>query len=297
MEYASLKRISTLPCWHGAITIEPLAGGLSNESYKVTDADGAHVVRFGEDFPFHHVSREREIMVARAAHEAGFSPAVQYSQPGVMVTRFITAKTLTPQDVCAAPEIIARFIRSFHLSMGEHVSGPGYMFWVFHVIRDYARTLRTGGSRMAASLTGWLAMAAELERVQVPLPVIFGHNDLLAANFLDDGERLWLIDFEYAGYSTAMFDLAGVASNSGMDEQTSKALLGAYFGHEPDTKVIRSHDAMQCASLLRETMWSLVSELFLSAPGVDYASYTADNLERLEAALVRYQSAYGKLPA
>jgi thiamine kinase-like enzyme len=297
MEYASLKRISALPCWQGAITVEPLAGGLSNESYKVTDAAGAHVVRFGEDFPFHHVSRERELMVATAAHQAGFAPAVQYSQPGVMVTQFVAAKTLTPQDICAAPEIIARFIRSFHESMGEHVSGPGYMFWVFHVIRDYARTLMAGGSRMGASLPGWLAMAAELERVQVPLPVVFGHNDLLAANFLDDGDRLWLIDFEYAGYSTAMFDLAGVASNSGMDEETAKTLLGAYFGREPDTQIIRSHDAMQCASLLRETMWSLVSELFLNAPGVDYASYSADNLERLEAALARYQSVYGKLPA
>jgi thiamine kinase-like enzyme len=297
MDYPTLKRISGLPCWRGAITVEPLAGGLSNESYKVTDAAGPHVVRFGEDFPFHHVLRERETMVARAAHEAGFAPAVQYSQPGVMVTAFITAKTLGPQNVCAAPEEIARFIRRFHETMPRHVSGPGAMFWVFHVIRDYARTLRAGGSRMIGSLAGWLETAAELERVQAPLPVIFGHNDLLPANFLDDGDRLWLIDFEYAGFSTAMFDLAGIASNAGMDDEASRRLLGAYFEREPDAAIIRSHEAMQCASLLRETMWSLVSELFLSAPAVDYASYTADNLERLASALARYQAAYGKLPS
>lgn len=297
MEYASLKRISGLPCWQGAITVEPLAGGLSNESYKVTDASGAHVVRFGEDFPFHHVSREREVMVARAAHEAGFAPAVLYAQPGVMVTQFITAKTLTASDVRAAPEAIARFVRSFHEKMPAHVSGPGYMFWVFHVIRDYGRTLQTGGSRMSESLPAWLEMAAELERVQVPLPVIFGHNDLLPANFLDDGGRLWLIDFEYAGYSTAMFDLAGIASNAGMDADAARQLLAAYFEREPEAELIRAHDAMQCASLLRETMWSLVSELFLRTPGVAYEAYTAENLQRLSAALERFQSAHGKLPA
>ena len=61
-----------------------------------------------------------------------------------------------------------------------------------------------------------LALAEELEQAQVALPIVFGHNDLLPANFLDDGNRLWLIDFEYAGFSTAMFDLAGAASNAGM---------------------------------------------------------------------------------
>ncbi len=150
---------------------------------------------------------------------------------------------------------------------------------------------------MSACLPAWLSTARELERVQVPLPVIFGHNDLLPANFLDDGGRLWLIDFEYAGFSTAMFDLAGIASNAAMDEEASRALLAAYFDRAPDAGLIRAHEAMQCASLLRETMWSLVSELFLSTPGVDYAAYTAENLARLESALARYQSIYGKLKA
>ncbi len=297
MDYEILKRISKLPCWQGAITVEPLHGGLSNESYRVRDAAGESVVRFGEDFPFHHVSRERETMTARAAHAAGFAPEVLYSEPGVLVSRFITARTLGPGDIRRAPEAVASFIRDFHTAMPGHVSGPGFMFWVFHVIRDYARTLRAGNGRMPERLDGWLAAAAALEAVQTPLPVIFGHNDLLPANFLDDGDRLWLIDFEYAGFSTAMFDLAGIASNAGMNEEESLLLLSAYFGREPDAGLVRSHAAMQCASLLRETMWSLVSEIRLNAPGVDYQAYTAGNLESLESALSRYQTAYGKLPS
>jgi thiamine kinase-like enzyme len=287
-------RIRTLPCWAGGVSIEPLHGGISNESYLVTDSAGRHVVRFGKDFPFHHVSREREIMTARAAHAAGFAPEVQYAEPGIMVTAFIGAKTYCAEDVRANRERIALLLRRFHTEMPRHISGAGFMFWVFHVIRDYARTLETGGSRMAAELPGYLALAEELEQAQTALPVIFGHNDLLPANILDDGSRLWLIDFEYAGFSTAMFDLAGAASNAGMTEQESEEFLATYFRGQPSTELLRSHAAMQCASLLREAMWSMVSELHLAATGVDYVAYTAENLSRLADAFERYRLAYGK---
>lgn len=287
-------KIRSLPCWTGPVIIEPLRGGISNESYLVTDAAGRHVVRFGKDFPFHHVFRDREIMTAQAAHRAGFAPELRYSAPGVMVSAYIGARTYGAEDVRAAPERIGHLIKAFHREMPRHVSGPGFMFWVFHVIRDYARTLEQGGSRLAQELPAYLALAEELERAQTPLPIVFGHNDLLPANFLDDGDRLWLIDFEYAGFSTAMFDLAGAASNAGMNEEESLRLLTAYFEREPEPAIRRSHAAMQCASLLREAMWSMVSELYLTAPGVDYVAYTAENLSRLDVALERYCTTYGK---
>jgi thiamine kinase-like enzyme len=288
-------RIRALPCWQGAIAIEPLKGGLSNESYKVTDPAGTHVVRIGADYPFHHVFREREVMVARAAHAAGFGPEVRYSEPGLMVTQFLGAKTFSAADVRSQADRVADIVRRFHQTMPRHVSGPAFMFWPFHVVRDYARLLVSGKSRMAARIPEWMAISERLEAAQVPLPIVFGHNDLLPANFLDDGERLWLIDFEYAGYSTAMFDLAGIASNAEMDAQTAERLIAIYFGHAPEPEIIRAHAAMQCASLLRETMWSLVSELHLNAPGADYVQYTKENLERFDAAMERFQMQYGRL--
>lgn len=291
----SEERIRALPLWSGAVTIAPLKGGISNESWLVEDGRGRHVVRFGKDYPFHHVFRDREVMVARAACEAGFAPELQFAEPGVMVTEYLGAKTYGAEDVRANRARIATLMRRFHEEMPRHVSGPGFMFWAFHVIRDYARTLEAGQSRMTAELPHYLDLAERLEGAQAPLPIIFGHNDLLPANFLDDGDRLWLIDFEYAGFSTAMFDLAGAASNAGMTAEESDELLAVYFGSRPDASIRRSHAAMQCASLLREAMWSMVSELHLSAPGVDYAAYTAENLEKLEAALETYQSTYGKL--
>ena len=202
---------------------------------------------------------------------------------------------MAPEDVRENRVRIAELVRAFHTEMPKHVSGAGFMFWVFHVIRDYARTLEAGGSRMTQKLPQYLALDDALEAVQQPLPIVFGHNDLLPANFLDDGKKLWLIDFEYAGFNTAMFDLAGAASNAGMTAEESGELLADYFGQKPDGNLLRSHAAMQCASLLREAMWRMVSELHLSAPGADYVAYTAENLARLDAALDTYRTTYGKL--
>lgn len=288
-------RIAALPCWQGPLRAEPLSGGLSNEIWKVTDDAGTHVVRFGADYPFHHVDRARETMTARAAHAAGFAPAVEYAAPGVMVTAFVTARTWDAGDVRAEVPRVAALLRRFHATMGARVQGAPYFFWVFHVVRDYARTLGAGQSPDVPDLPRLLALNDALEGTQPPLPIVFGHNDLLPANLLDDGHRLWLIDYEYAGFSTAMFDLAGVASNAQMDDAQAGALLAAYFGHSPDPALTRAFDAMQVASLLREAMWAMVSALHLAAPGVDYHAYAAENLARLAAALDRYQTRYGKL--
>ena len=286
-------RIWVLPIWSGPVHPVPLKGGLSNLSYTVEDAGRKYVVRFGQDFPFHHVYRTREIMTARAAHASGFAPEVVYTGPGVMVSRFIEGKTYAPADVAANIGRVADIVRRFHTEMPRQITGPGFAFLVFHVIRDYARTLRNGDSRMTSRLPEFLALCAELEKTQPPLPIVFGHNDFLPANILDDGERLWLIDFEYAGFTTAMFDLAGLASNASFDEEQSKELLAHYFGEKPSPELIQAHAAMQCASLLREAMWSMVSELHLNAPGADYVAYTGENLARLDAALDLYRTRYG----
>jgi len=287
--------IRALPCWRGEIAAEPLHGGLSNESWKVTDDAGAHVVRFGRDYPFHHVDRAREVMTARAAHAAGFGPAVEYAAPGVSVGQFITAATWTPSDVSAAPDRVGALLRRFHHEIPTHIAGAGFIFWPFHVIRDYARTIAAGGSPFAPDLSDHLALAAKLEAAQIPMPIVFGHHDLLPANFLDDGQKLWLIDYEYAGFGTAMFDLAGAASNAGMTGAETEALLVAYLGHKPNAAFARAFDAMQAASLLREAMWAIVSDLHLSAPGADYRSYAIENLEKLAASLSHFTQSHGTL--
>ena len=283
-----IERIRALPCWRGGIAAEPLRGGLSNESWKVTDAAGAHVARFGEDFPFHHVARANEVMAARAAHRAGFAPEVEYAAPGVMVSRFLAARTWGEADLRADPERVGRFLAEFHRRMAGEVSGPGVIFWVFHVIRDYCGTLVDAAHRLAGDLPRLLALAERLEEAVGAIDLVFGHNDLLPGNFLDDGARLWLVDWDYAGFNSPLFDLGGLASNNEFPPALEAELLARYFGAAPDAGLLRRYGAMKCASLLRETLWSMVSELH-STLDFDYRAYTAENLRRFEAAWDAFQ--------
>jgi thiamine kinase-like enzyme len=286
------SRIAALPLWQGKPTITPLVGGLSNISYTVTDGSGKYVARSGADYPFHHVNRERELIAARAAHAAGFAPEIVYAEPGLMVSRFIEGAVFKPADVRANIGRIVQLLKHFHEEMPARLTGSAYIFWVFHVVRDYANTLRQSTNAQAARLPELLDINEELETAQTPLRIGFGHNDLLPANIIDDGKRLWLIDFEYAGFNTAMFDLAGLASNAGFDDVQSGDLIEAYFGRQTTDNLRTSHAAMQCASLLREALWSLVSEMYLNAPGADYDAYARQNFERFDAALAAYRARF-----
>lgn len=290
-----VPHLLALPCWSGAIVAEPLTGGLSNESWKVADAKGLHVARFGKDYPVHHVDRAKEAISARAAHAAGFAPAVEYAAPGVMVSAFLPARTWGAEDVRANAGRVGEFLARFHRDLPRHVEGAPAFFWPFHVIRDYARTLARGNSAFLPDVPRLLALAEAFEAAQLPLPIVYGHHDLLPANFLEDDTRLWLIDFEYAGFGTAMFDLAGAAANAEMAETEAALLLAAYFGHPADEATWRAFDAMQAAALVREAMWAMVSDLHLAAPGVDYRAYAAENLSRLAAFLHRYRDRYGTI--
>ncbi len=283
-------RIAALPCWTGTPRLEPLVGGLSNVSFVVDDAAGRYVVRTGKDYPFHHVFRDRELVAARAAEAAGFGPAIVYAEPGLTVSRYIEGTVFAETDVRANIDRIAELMRRFHGQMARGITGPGFIFWVFHVNRDYAVTLKGSRNPLIGRMPELLALNDELESAQAPLPISFGHHDLLPANLIDDGRRLWLIDYEYAGFGTAMFDLAGLASNSGFSTAQSQHLLEAYFGTAPAEDILRSHAAMQCASLLREALWALVSEMYLSAPGADYAAYANENFARFDAALAAYRA-------
>jgi thiamine kinase-like enzyme len=184
---------------------------------------------------------------------------------------------------------LINIIRRCHYDIPKHLRGPAAMFWVFHVLRDYAHTLDAGRSRHCGQLRRLLHQAEILESAVGPIDVVFGHNDLLAANFIDDGTRLWVFDWEYSGFNSPLFDLGGLASNSEFPDDLTRSLLAGYFGCEPDSGLMRQAAAMTAASLLRETMWSMVSELH-SVLAFDYSAYTAENLARFESAYARFQT-------
>jgi thiamine kinase-like enzyme len=293
MSKTAEQRVRDLACWQGALKLEPLKGGLSNASFIVSDAKGKYVARVGEDFPCHHVFRDREVRASRAAFEAGLSPEVVHAEPGLMVVRFIDAKTFSEEDVRDNLERGAELLKRCHREMKRRVTGPASIFWAFHVVRDYGHTLKQGGHKRVGDIPRWLAAVDRLEDAQIPLPVVFGHHDLLPGNFMDDGKRLWLIDWEYGGFGTAMFDLANISANNSFGEADQQRLLEVYFEKTPDEATQRAFDAMKTASALREAMWGMVSEIHLNAPGVDYVAHANEYLARYERALKTFQDRYG----
>jgi len=286
----ALARASRLSCWKGRVEPRPLSGGITNQNFVVDDAGERFFVRIGDDIPIHGVMRFNELAASRAAAAADVSPDVVHHEPGALVMRFIEGETLDEARVRepASLERIVPLIKRCHEEIPKHLRGPSLVFWVFQVIRDYAGTLRDGNCRMQGALPRWLELSSTLEREVGPIQLIFGHNDLLAANFIDDGERMWLIDWDYAGFNSPLFDLGGLASNNQLDAAQESWLLSEYFGAPADAALLRRYQAMKCASLLRESMWSMVSEIH-SSLDFDYVAYTDENLARFESAWTAFR--------
>jgi thiamine kinase-like enzyme len=286
----SRSRVMALDLWQGAVEPQPLSGGITNRNFLVEDAGRRYVVRVGEDIPVHQVMRFNELAASRAAAAAGISPAVVHHQPGVLVIDYIEGRTLAAADL-RRPEILEQalpLVARCHRALPQFLRGPVLAFWVFHVIRDYGWTLKEGDSPHAVLLPALMARADRLEAAVGPVEMVFGHNDLLPGNFIDDGKRLWLIDWDYAGFNSPLFDLGGLASNNELAPAQEDWMLETYFERPLDAALRRRYQAMKCASLLRETLWSMVSEIH-SDIDFDYAAYTAENLARFQAAVTEFQ--------
>ena len=278
------ERIAALPYWHGPVEISPLSGGMTNSNYLVCCAGARFVVRLGHDLPVHGVMRFNELAAARAAHAVGIAPEVVFAQPGVMVSRFVEGRTLAPEDLRDERRLpaVADILRRCHRGIPGALRGPALRFRVFQVIRNYQAFLEPIADHLLREQLPRLGrLAAQLEPCVGPVQIVFCHNDLLAANFLDDEHRLWLIDWDYAGFNSPLFDLANLSANNLFSPELERYWLELYLGCRPDAACVRGFGAMKCASVLRETLWGAVSH-HCSTIDFDYALYTRTWLERLD---------------
>lgn len=275
------NKIKSLPIWKNLENIEPLEGGITNLNFLVSDSGSKTVVRLGSDIPEHLVYRSNEIIVSEAAYQIGVSPKLIYNEPGVLVLEFIESKTLEPKTVRENLNKIVPIIRKIHDEIPNKLSGQPQIFWVFYVIKYYSNYLLNNNSSHISLIPSLLKKAEKLEKLSSPREIVFGHNDLLAANFLDDGSKIWVVDWEYGGFNDPLFDIGGLSSNNDLDENLENEVLEMYFKEKPSKDLIIKYNAMKTASLLRETMWSMVSEI-TSKIEFNYAEYTSDNLKKFE---------------
>ena len=133
------------------------------------------------------------------------------------------------------------------------------------------------GARLPETIDSVLEDMSWLSEEISPFRPALCHNDVLAANILDDGDRLWLVDWEYGGMGNPLFDLAGVCGNCGLEREEEVLLLSAYFGRE-DAAVAREVRILKAVSLLRETLWAVIQTV-ASDIDFDYVSYAAELFE------------------
>ena len=260
--------------------IEVLGGGITNRNFKVTLDDGAYVLRIGgKDTALLGIDRRVEHEASLAAAAVGVGPEViAFIEPeGYLVTRFLGGTVVEPEAI-RAPEAIRRIAQSLRAVHG----GPPIpaRFDSFRVVEAYAATAATSGVAVPDAYSRALETAALVERARGAAAERPCHNDLLTANFIDDGQRIRIVDWEYAGMGDVFFDLANFAVNNGLTDDESSELLHAYFGDvRPEHE--RALTLMRFMSDFREAMWGVVQQA-LSDLDFDFRGYAEEHFERLE---------------
>jgi thiamine kinase-like enzyme len=281
--------VSSLSCFQNPTDIIPINGGITNVNVCVTNNNKKYVVRIGQDIPEHGVMRWNELALSKAAQSLGVSPAVVHYEPGILVLEFIDSQTFEEADVRKSKNLmrITSLVAKTHREIGQYLNTPILTFWPFQVNQSYMSRLESDGSPHMSKLADLKRQLELLQDAIGQVDLVIGHNDLLAANILDDGDQLWLIDWEYGGFNTPLFDLAGLAGNNGLSILQEQQMLEQYFDRSWEI-YWRPYQAMKCISLMRETLWSMVSEIY-SEIEFDYGAYTSENLSRLNSAILEFQ--------
>jgi thiamine kinase-like enzyme len=268
-------------------TVVQLEGGITNRNFRVNFGGTDYVVRLpGKRTALLGIDREAECIANKAAAGLGIAPAVAalLTEPSALVTAFVSGREMKADEL-REPETIAEVahdLRSLHDSGTELPSE----FDSFRLVEQYAETGRANGSEPPDGYDAALAAAHAIERAVRDQPGherVPAHNDLLPANFLRDGNRMQLIDWEYAGMGDRWFDLGNFAVNNELGEDQEALLLEAYFGQPADERRRANLRLFRFMSDFREGMWGVV-QAGVSELDFDFREYAQKHFDRLLAA-------------
>jgi thiamine kinase-like enzyme len=277
-----IQRLRSLDYWRGPVAISRLSGGITNHNYLVENGGESYVARLCEERPLLGIDRRNEVVCHKAAMASGIAPDVVHHEPGLLVSRFQAGKTLAPGDIGGGTVLdrLAIVLRRLHDSWDD-LSGEVLYFCPFQSIRTYARTAEALQARLPKDIDDLLDDAQRLSRRIAPFRPVLCHNDLLAANLIDGGRRIWLIDWEYGGIGHPLFDLASVCANAGLNADQERRLLAAYRGRVADSE-LRELRILRAASSLREALWSIIQTV-ASDISFDYHAYAEESLRTYRA--------------
>ena len=257
-------------------------GGLTNLVFRVGD----YCLRIPGKGTEEYINRAHEGITARAAAAAGVSPKVVHfdETSGLMVTRFIDgAATMSPETFKSRNGSPARAGKAFRKLHDSGAKFP-FRFELSAMIDDYLKILST---KDVALPDGYHDVVTEAESVRAalnahPLPNVACHCDPLCENFLDTGDTMWIVDWEYSGMNDPMWDLGDLSVEGGFDAAQDEEMILAYFGGEPrpaDRGRIVIYKAM-CDLLW--TLWGLI-QLANDNPADDFRAYADGRFARCKA--------------
>lgn len=266
-----------------ALAFTALSGGITNRNFLI-DAAGAHdryVVRLaGNDTHLLGISREVEHAATVAAAGVGVGPeVVAFIRPeGYLVTKFIVGGPVTDEAVHQPATIrrVADSIRRVH----DGPAIPG-LFIPFRIVEAYRALAMARGVDIPAAYGDATAVARQIEVafLRAPVEIRPCHNDLLNANFIDDGDRIRIVDWEYAGLGDPFFDLGNFSVNHGLSREEDAVLLEAYEGLARPARLARLY-LMRIVSDFREAMWGVLQQ-GVSTLDVDFVAYAGEHFDRL----------------
>jgi thiamine kinase-like enzyme len=278
--------IAAIPAWTGrAVAAEPVPAGLTNRNYRVTIDDEVVFVRIpGADTELLAVDRANELHNTRAAAAAGVGPRVLHHLPAwdAFVLEWIPARTMSVAAFTdpGAPERVARALRTLH-------AGPSFRD-DFDMFRLSERYLRLVDERAITIPSGYRERLDRMPAIESalavhPLPSVPCHNDLLAENYLDDGKRLWIVDYEYSGNNDPTFELGNTCQELGWDDGRVRALCAAYFGVATDALLAR----MRLQMIMSDVGWTLWAAIQAAISTIDYdfGGWAEERWERARSAL------------
>jgi thiamine kinase-like enzyme len=258
-------------------SVEELPGGLTNRNYKVTTPDGAFVVRLSDDSSqLLAIDRDCEHRNSVTAAAAGAGPPViEYRRRDrMLVIGYIEGRTLDPSAVAGNIPRIAQACRRLHAG-GRF----GNDFDMFDIQRRYLEVARSRGFRIPAGYDDLrsqvdAAAAALAVRAEGTVPC---HNDLLAANFIDDGDRIWLIDYELSGNNDACFELGNIGAEAHLPAEALAELVTAYYGRPRRSKIARAR-LFGLVSMYGWTLWGAIQN-GASSIEFDFWSWAMERFE------------------
>ncbi len=277
------------------LELTALSGGITNRNYLVT-AEGTTdrwVIRLaGNDTHLLGISREVEHAATVAAAGVGVGPEVTaFIRPeGYLVTRFIEGSPVGDEAV-RQPETLRRVADSLR-RIHDGPAIPG-LFVPLRIVEAYRALALARGVPIPVEyeLSAAIGRRIELACLAAPLEPRPCHNDLLNANFIDDGTRIRIVDWEYAGMGDPFFDLGNFSINHELTPEQDEILLAAYEGSASAARLARL-TLFRVVSDFREAMWGVLQQ-GISTLDVDFRSYAAEHFDRLlaNAATPRFEHA------